>query len=106
MSVMEGGVGEREAAGEAEGGGGGGAGAGAGGTCARSGAVASLQQQQRRVIRWERFLPRRSLRVLLVEQDDSTRHIVTALLRKCSYHGRGFLCGLAYLDPLGLVIWL
>nr|BAE72698.1 pseudo-response regulator 59 homologue [Lemna aequinoctialis] len=42
--------------------------------------------QQRRVIRWERFLPRRSLRVLLVEPDDCTRHIVTALLRKCSYH--------------------
>ncbi|KAJ8465696.1 hypothetical protein OPV22_028248 [Ensete ventricosum] len=38
------------------------------------------------VIRWERFLPRRSLRVLLVEHDDSTRHIVAALLRKCSYH--------------------
>lgn len=49
-------------------------------------AVAS-SLQQRRVIRWERFLPRRSLRVLLVEPDDSTRHIVTALLRKCSYHG-------------------
>ncbi|CAA6660495.1 unnamed protein product [Spirodela intermedia] len=48
-------------------------------------AVAS-SLQQRRVIRWERFLPRRSLRVLLVEPDDSTRHIVTALLRKCSYH--------------------
>ncbi|KAK8949714.1 Two-component response regulator-like PRR95 [Platanthera zijinensis] len=37
-------------------------------------------------IRWERFLPRRFLRVLLVEHDDSTRHIVAALLRKCSYH--------------------
>ncbi|KAH7680729.1 pseudo-response regulator 5 protein [Dioscorea alata] len=37
-------------------------------------------------IRWERVLPRRSLRVLLVEHDDSTRHIVTALLRKCGYH--------------------
>ncbi|KAI0496927.1 hypothetical protein KFK09_023253 [Dendrobium nobile] len=36
-------------------------------------------------IRWDRFLPRRSLRVLLVEHDDSTRHIVAALLRKCSY---------------------
>ncbi|KAJ0976641.1 hypothetical protein J5N97_012115 [Dioscorea zingiberensis] len=37
-------------------------------------------------IRWERVLPRRSLRVLLVENDDSTRHIVIALLRKCGYH--------------------
>ncbi|XP_058087379.1 two-component response regulator-like APRR3 isoform X1 [Magnolia sinica] len=38
-----------------------------------------------KMIRWERFLPRRCLRVLLVECDDSTRHIVAALLRKCSY---------------------
>ncbi|PKA64322.1 Two-component response regulator-like PRR95 [Apostasia shenzhenica] len=41
---------------------------------------------QRQGVRWDRFLPRRSIRVLLVEQDDSTRHIVAALLRKCSYH--------------------
>ncbi|KAG6707604.1 hypothetical protein I3843_06G036300 [Carya illinoinensis] len=37
------------------------------------------------VVRWERFLPRMMLRVLLVEADDSTRHIIAALLRKCSY---------------------
>lgn len=37
------------------------------------------------VMRWERFLPRMVLRVLLVEADDSTRHIIAALLRKCSY---------------------
>lgn len=36
-------------------------------------------------VRWERFLPVRSLRVLLVETDDSTRHVVSALLRNCSY---------------------
>ncbi|XP_059628231.1 two-component response regulator-like PRR37 isoform X2 [Cornus florida] len=46
----------------------------------------SLQQQpQGPVIRWERFLPLRSLKVLLVENDDSTRHVVSALLRNCSY---------------------
>ncbi|KAJ0973348.1 hypothetical protein J5N97_021307 [Dioscorea zingiberensis] len=39
-----------------------------------------------RLVRWERFLHRPSLRVLLVENDDSTRHIVAALLRKCGYH--------------------
>ncbi|KAF5179495.1 Two-component response regulator-like aprr5 [Thalictrum thalictroides] len=39
----------------------------------------------KRVIRWERFLPKKVLRVLLVENDDSTRHIVAALLRKCNY---------------------
>lgn len=34
---------------------------------------------------WERFLPLRTLKVLLVENDDSTRHVVSALLRNCSY---------------------
>ena len=58
-----------------------------------------LQNQQKRqvnaalartlpVIRWERFLPQYQLRVLLVEDDDSTRHVVTALLRNCSYEGQ------------------
>lgn len=37
------------------------------------------------VVRWGRFLPRMVLRVLLVEPDDSTRQIIAALLRKCSY---------------------
>lgn len=39
------------------------------------------------VIRWGRFVPRMVLRVLLVEADDSTRQIIAALLRKCSYRG-------------------
>ncbi|KAJ4911552.1 Two-component response regulator-like APRR7 [Raphanus sativus] len=34
---------------------------------------------------WERFLHVRTIRVLLVENDDCTRYIVTALLRNCSY---------------------
>ena len=38
-------------------------------------------------IKWERFLPKMMLRVLLVEADDSTRQIITALLRKCCYRG-------------------
>lgn len=37
------------------------------------------------IAKWERFLQRMALRVLLVEADDSTRQIVTALLRKSSY---------------------
>ncbi|KAG7538629.1 CheY-like superfamily [Arabidopsis suecica] len=47
----------------------------------------SQQQQQplAPVVKWERYLPVRSLKVLLVENDDSTRHIVTALLKNCSY---------------------
>lgn len=36
-------------------------------------------------IKWERFLPKMMIRVLLVEADDSTRQIITALLRKCCY---------------------
>ncbi|XP_009605296.1 two-component response regulator-like APRR5 [Nicotiana tomentosiformis] len=37
------------------------------------------------IVRWERFLPKMVFRILLVEADDSTRQIITALLRKCSY---------------------
>ncbi|RZC69585.1 hypothetical protein C5167_032680 [Papaver somniferum] len=37
------------------------------------------------VIRWQDFLPRMHMRILLVEADDSTRHIISALLRKCGY---------------------
>lgn len=44
-------------------------------------------QSQGPVIRWERFLPIRTLKVLLVENDDSTCHVVSALLRNCSYEG-------------------
>lgn len=44
-----------------------------------------VQVPQYSVVRWERFLPLRSLKVLLVENDDSTRHVVSALLRNCSY---------------------
>eukprot|EP00252_Welwitschia_mirabilis_P020397 TRINITY_DN49_c0_g1_i7.p1 TRINITY_DN49_c0_g1~~TRINITY_DN49_c0_g1_i7.p1 ORF type:complete len:822 (-),score=156.41 TRINITY_DN49_c0_g1_i7:877-3342(-) len=42
-------------------------------------------QSQGPVIRWERFLPQHCLRVLLVENDDCTRQVVSALLRNCSY---------------------
>ncbi|KAL5701458.1 hypothetical protein ACHQM5_026789 [Ranunculus cassubicifolius] len=50
----------------------------------------SLQRQPSgsgSVVHWERFLPLRSLKVLLVENDDSTRHVVSALLHNCSYEG-------------------
>ncbi|KAK9156838.1 hypothetical protein Scep_003412 [Stephania cephalantha] len=56
--------------------------------------------REEQVIRWERFLPRRSLRVLLVESDDSTRHIVAALLRKCSYQVAAVADGLKAWDIL------
>lgn len=44
-------------------------------------------QSQGSMVRWDRFLPTRSLKVLLVENDDSTRHVVSALLRNCCYEG-------------------
>ncbi|XP_052174957.1 two-component response regulator-like APRR3 [Diospyros lotus] len=44
-----------------------------------------LQNPQGTVACWERFLHLRSIKVLLVEDDDSTRHVVTALLRNCNY---------------------
>uniref|UniRef100_A0A2P2M1Y9 Uncharacterized protein MANES_01G239500 n=1 Tax=Rhizophora mucronata TaxID=61149 RepID=A0A2P2M1Y9_RHIMU len=37
------------------------------------------------VVRWEKLFPRMVLQVLLVEADDSTRQIISALLRKCGY---------------------
>ncbi|RZC22597.1 Two-component response regulator-like PRR95 isoform D [Glycine soja] len=50
----------------------------------------SMQTQEEQsdnasAVQWERFLPRMVLRVLLVEADDSTRQIISALLHKCSY---------------------
>ncbi|KAI9194569.1 hypothetical protein LWI28_007199 [Acer negundo] len=47
--------------------------------------ISQQQPPQGSIVRWERFLPIRSLKVLLVEYDDSTRHVVSALLRNCSY---------------------
>lgn len=59
---------------------------------------AQLLQQQKQTqapaIRWERFLPQRQLRILLVEDDDSTRHVVSALLRNCSYEVTSVATGL------------
>ncbi|KAK8509716.1 hypothetical protein V6N11_058119 [Hibiscus sabdariffa] len=50
------------------------------------------------VVLWEKFLPRMVLRVLLVEADDSTRQIIAALLRKCSYR-------VVAAVPDGLMAW-
>ncbi|XP_073035608.1 LOW QUALITY PROTEIN: two-component response regulator-like APRR5 [Primulina eburnea] len=58
---------------------GGGGGGGGGGALAAAGTSSSS------VVEWARFLPKMVLRVLLVEADDSTRQIIAALLRKCSY---------------------
>ncbi|KAH9731220.1 Two-component response regulator-like PRR95 [Citrus sinensis] len=61
--------------------------------------------------RWESFLPRMVLRVLLVEADDSTRQIISALLRKCGYRGTTSLRGYLHSQlavaavPDGLAAW-
>ncbi|XP_022005904.1 two-component response regulator-like APRR3 isoform X1 [Helianthus annuus] len=46
---------------------------------------APQQQPQGSLVHWEKFLHVRSIKVMLVENDDCTRHIVTALLRNCNY---------------------
>ena len=45
------------------------------------------QQPQNAMCFWQRFLHVTTVTVLLVENDDSTRHVVTALLRNCCYEG-------------------
>ncbi|KAJ1274399.1 hypothetical protein BS78_05G058700 [Paspalum vaginatum] len=65
-------------------GGGGGGEAGAGGA-GGGGGGASSSPAAAAAVRWDQILPRRTLRVLLVEHDDCTRQVVTALLRKCGY---------------------
>lgn len=45
------------------------------------------QQSQGSAACWQQFLHVTSIKVLLVENDDSTRHIVSALLRNCNYEG-------------------
>lgn len=47
----------------------------------------SLEQSREPLVQWKRFMPLQSLKVLLVEYDDSTRQVVSALLRNCSYEG-------------------
>lgn len=56
-------------------------------------AMRSRQQQQQQrsqgsMVHWETFLHISSIKVLLVENDDSTRHVVAALLRNLNYEGR------------------
>lgn len=51
------------------------------------GSGAAAEEEGSSMVRWERFLPKMVVRVLLVEADDSTRQIIAALLRKCSYKG-------------------
>ncbi|XP_022744574.1 two-component response regulator-like PRR37 isoform X2 [Durio zibethinus] len=45
----------------------------------------SQQQSRGPLVCWERFLPPRSLKVLLVENDDPTCYVVCALLQNCGY---------------------
>lgn len=46
-----------------------------------------MEEEREEEVNWDRYLPHMPIRVLLVEGDDSTRQIIAALLRKCSYKG-------------------
>lgn len=48
---------------------------------------ASKEEEAKGKMKWERFMPRMVVRVLLVEADDSTRQVIAALLRKCNCIG-------------------
>lgn len=53
-----------------------------------SGPTAGLQQgdmENHQQVCWERVLQKKTIKVLLVESDDSTRQVVSALLRHCMY---------------------
>ncbi|MCI02726.1 two-component response regulator-like APRR5 [Trifolium medium] len=41
--------------------------------------------QSKEVFRWEMLLPKINVTVLLVEPDRSTRRLIAALLKNCSY---------------------
>ena len=49
--------------------------------------VVNVVDQDGREEEVRRALPMMPVRVLLAEGDDSTRHVISALLRKCGYHG-------------------
>ncbi|CAN1251140.1 Two-component response regulator-like APRR5 [Linum perenne] len=53
--------------------------------CSAGGGDGGLKSNNGLAVRRERLFPRMSLRILLVEADDSTRQIIAVLLRKCSY---------------------
>lgn len=71
--------------------------------------TAGLQKQEQQppgpIVRWERFLPVRTLKVLLVENDDSTRQVVSALLRNCSYDGKHIISYLCYMKVLLILLY-
>jgi len=55
-----------------------------------SGPTAGPQQgdmENHQQVCWERVLQKKTIKVLLVESDDSTRQVVSALLRHCMYEG-------------------
>lgn len=49
--------------------------------------VEDKEEVRENELKWESIMPKMVIRVLLVEADDSTRHILGALLRKYNYKG-------------------
>lgn len=56
-----------------------------------SGAQQDDMENHHQQVCWERFLQKKTIKVLLVESDDSTRQVVSALLRHCMYEGLLFI---------------
>ncbi|CAN1251137.1 Two-component response regulator-like APRR5 [Linum perenne] len=68
--------------------------------CSAGGGDGGLKSNNGLAVRRERLFPRMSLRILLVEADDSTRQIIAVLLRKCSYRVAAVADGLTAWEVL------
>ncbi|XP_078173502.1 two-component response regulator-like PRR95 isoform X2 [Carex rostrata] len=62
--------------------------------------VVLIEEEREEDVTWDRYLPHMPVRVLLVEGDDSTRQIISALLRKCSYRVAAVADGMKAWDTL------
>ncbi|KAJ3690711.1 hypothetical protein LUZ61_019875 [Rhynchospora tenuis] len=62
--------------------------------------VVLMEEEREEEVNWDRYLPHMPVRVLLVEGDDSTRQIISALLRKCSYRVDAVADGMKAWDTL------
>ncbi|CAN0922757.1 Two-component response regulator-like APRR5 [Linum grandiflorum] len=68
--------------------------------CSAGGGDGGLRSSNGLVVRREGLFPRMTLRILLVEADDSTRQIIAVLLRKCSYRVAAVADGLTAWEVL------
>ncbi|KAJ4803858.1 two-component response regulator-like protein [Rhynchospora pubera] len=62
--------------------------------------VVLMEEEREEEVNWDKYLPHMPVRVLLVEGDDSTRQIISALLRKCGYRVAAVADGMKAWDTL------